>query len=176
MMAIIEMEQGRIKNIKNPGDWKIELHSDGTLNAVAEKTYSGKPESVFVTMDPIMGLMSTIVMCYGSLKLTGQRRIPKTPIAGKIGLSGGRIRDRYAYFQDQKFADWLKENNLTTVRSMNPNKEFEDVINDSKTFHVLTDGTITVKETETADDTPVLLQDYFTTEPPFVLKSLMQHG
>ncbi len=40
---------------------------------------------------------------------------------GTLGLAGGNITSRYAYFRSDDFAQWLKENGIQAVRRQDPN-------------------------------------------------------
>ena len=43
---------------------------------------------------------------------------------GTLGLAGGNITSRYAYFRSDDFTSWLKENGIQAVRRQNPNTTY----------------------------------------------------
>lgn len=43
---------------------------------------------------------------------------------GTLGLAGGNITSRYAYFRSDDFAKWLKENGIQAIRRQNPNTTY----------------------------------------------------
>lgn len=43
---------------------------------------------------------------------------------GMIGLSGGNVRSRYAYFRSEKFSEWLEEKGIQRVVHVDPNRVY----------------------------------------------------
>lgn len=63
---------------------------------------------------------------------------------GLLGLAGGNVHNRYAYFRTQNFQDFLNTYGLTTVKKENPNQKFSGFNNysghGSGAISVVTDG------------------------------------
>lgn len=66
---------------------------------------------------------------------------------GILGLSGGRVTERYAYFRKQKFQDFLDKFGITAVKREDPNQTFKGFTAwdgwGEAHYHVDTDGTAT---------------------------------
>lgn len=64
---------------------------------------------------------------------------------GTVGLAGGNIDDRYAYFRGEAFQAFLAKYGITAVKRENPNQEFSGFVNHSgwgdAEFSVVSDGT-----------------------------------
>lgn len=43
---------------------------------------------------------------------------------GTLGLAGGNITSRYAYFRSDDFTSWLKENGIQAIRRQDPNNTY----------------------------------------------------
>lgn len=71
---------------------------------------------------------------------------------GLVGLSGGHVANRYAYFRDAHFQERLDKLGITAIKRENPNQEFsgrcEHTRLGSASFRVQTDGRMEVAMTD----------------------------
>lgn len=113
-----------ILTIKNG---KIEEHNDRYFHSLSEdgKQYSGngwdvtlkegcngRPGRIICHAERVYSYGPAI--CHREFKLED----------GVLGLAGGNITSRYAYFRSDDFAQWLKENDIQAVRRQDPNSTY----------------------------------------------------
>jgi len=107
--------------------WDCVIDKNGTVTCNAVREYSDGEHSV-----------RYVIMRNGFAKLT--RKLPGKPVetlkkgfilrrgqklsSGMIGLSGGHIDSRYAYFRDSAFQEFLERFDLTAMSSLDPNQEY----------------------------------------------------
>lgn len=65
---------------------------------------------------------------------------------GEIGLAGGNIKQRHAYFKNDEFLEYLNEHNITGIIKCNPNKRYKlidrNYPSDTIKEQILTDGNV----------------------------------
>ncbi len=107
--------------------WTCTINEDGSIECLSEREYSDGWHSVRYTITE-----------NGLAKLT--LRVPYQPVVtlkkgyvlprgrklsdGVIGLAGGYIDERYAYFRDSSFENFLKEHGISAVKHKDPNGLF----------------------------------------------------
>ena len=108
-------------------DGKIVWHQDRYFESVSEdgKVYVGNGWTVKIE-DGDNGRPGRII-CHA------EREYAKGPAIchrefkladGRLGLAGGNINERYAYFRSAKFQSFLSEHGITAVKKENPNQEY----------------------------------------------------
>ena len=114
--SVLEIKNGKIVN-----------HSDRYFHSLSDdgKEYSGNGWDVTIK-EGRNGRPGRIIchaereysygpaVCHREFKLAD----------GTLGLAGGNITSRYAYFRSNDFTSWLKENGIQAVRRQDPNTTY----------------------------------------------------
>lgn len=136
--------------------WDCQVKDDGTVECNYEKEYKDGVHSIRYLITPNGFAKLTIKLPSKPVKVLKKGFVlPKGEKLsdGRIGLSNGMVDERYAYFRQSSFQEYLNANNLTAVRHENPNREYRLPILGKyagicKTS-LMTDGEkVLVKETE----------------------------
>ena len=114
--SVLEIKNGKIVN-----------HSDRYFHSLSEdgKEYSGNGWNVTIK-EGRNGRPGRIIChaernySYGPAVCHREFRLED----GTLGLAGGNITSRYAYFRSADFTGWLKENGIQAVRRQNPNTTY----------------------------------------------------
>lgn len=107
--------------------WDCVIKEDGTIECNAVRDYSDGEHS-----------MRYVIMSNGyaklTLKVSGQKPkvirkgfvVPRGQklVSGIIGLAGGYIDNRYAYFRDSSFQEFLDKYGITAVKHEDPNHSY----------------------------------------------------
>jgi hypothetical protein len=133
--------------------WDCEVLSDGTILCQASRVYSDGEHSVRYTIKP--NGFGKLTRKLPGKKIETLRKgfvVPKgeKPTDGTIGLSGGNIDSRYAFWRGSELTWFMEYFHLTAVKFQNPDGEY--VVHNSRygggeaKYTINTDG-----EVETGD-------------------------
>lgn len=115
--------------IENINGWTCFVSHAGKIICECERGYSDGINTIRYVIKP-NGFASLVfvdpsgrkeVRKQGFVVPKGQRN---KPLNGIIGLSGGNVRTRYAYFRDAEFQAFLRKHGITAVAHENPNQRF----------------------------------------------------
>ena len=116
--------------------WKCYMYSDGNISCVAERMYKDGKHTIKLNIKRgwvklILKIGEEPAQKLRSYKLESENQ------DGLIGLPGGYIDKRKAYFRDADFQRFLDENGLTAVRNETANDVyllFEQIQGDNTIF------------------------------------------
>lgn len=106
--------------------WECFVEEDGTVVCYAERDYSDGIHSIRYVLQPNGFAKLTLKVPRKRVKtLRKGFVVPKgTSLNGTIGLAGGYIDDRYAYFRDSHFQGFLDAYGITAIRHEDPNQTY----------------------------------------------------
>lgn len=127
--------------------WNCTIKKNGTIICIASRKYKSGLRSIRYMIHPNGFAELTLKKTGSHIKILKKNFVtPKGSMVsnGMIGLSGGQIDNRYAYFRDDKFQEILKEFGFTGIKFMDPNQEYHirEAYNVNEFSHgsVITDG------------------------------------
>lgn len=128
--------------------WNCEIKEDGTVQCDSVREYSDGEYSIRYVIRPNGFAKLTLKTPYENKTLKKGYVLPKGEKLknGLIGLAGGNIKERYAYFRNDAFQMFLESHGITAVQHEDPNQLY--VLRNS--FHgagscsseILTDGVL----------------------------------
>ena len=104
--------------------WDCIIREDGTIICDAVRNYSDGEHSIRYKISPNGYAKLTFKLAGGRVKTLKEGFVLPKGVklsAGLIGLSGGNIDNRYAYFRDASFQQFLDRFGITAVKQQNPN-------------------------------------------------------
>ena len=109
--------------------WSCFVTHSGKIICECEREYSNGLNAIRFVIKPNGFTSLTYVDPSGRKEIRKQGFvIPKNrrglPISGVLGLSGGNVTERYAYFRDAEFQAFLDRFGITAVKREDPNKCF----------------------------------------------------
>ena len=109
--------------------WSCFVTHSGKIICECEREYANGLNAIRFVLKPNGFASLTFTDPCGKKEIRKQGFvIPKhrrgLPISGIIGLSGGNVTERYAYFRDAEFQAFLEKFKITAVRHENPNQRF----------------------------------------------------
>lgn len=127
--------------------WIAKIKEDGSIFCEASKEYSTDTCTIRYIIQKDGFAKLTLKWGKSAIKLIKKGYVvPRgKPVQdGIIGLAGGPIYKRYAYFRNQDFVDFLAKYGITAVLHSNPNEEFVQRNirdgSDSLESYIYTDG------------------------------------
>lgn len=113
------------KTFETSNGWNCFFTKRGSFVAVCEREYSDGIHTASYTITP-NGFAKLSIENPRGKKITRKGFIVKKgePVVGVVGLSGGYVDNRYAYFRDIYFIKYLEDNGLDKVVHETPNQEF----------------------------------------------------
>ena len=109
--------------------WTCFVTSTGKIICECKREYSNGLNAVRYVIKP-NGFASLIYVDSSGKKEVRKQGfiIPKhrrnLPISGMLGLSGGNVTERYAYFRDAEFQAFLDKFGITAIKRENPNRDY----------------------------------------------------
>ena len=114
--TIITIKDGRITDYSDRYFHSLsedgKRYSGNGWNVVIKEGRSGRPGRIICHAEREYSYGPAV--CHREFKLED----------GTLGLAGGNITSRYAYFRSSDFTSWLKENGIQAVRRQNPNTTY----------------------------------------------------
>ena len=107
--------------------WECLIDEDGTIKCDAVRGYSDGEHSMRYVIQPNGFAKLTLKVPDDKVKTLRKGFVtPKgTKLSdGLLGLAGGYIDERYAYFRDGSFQKFLEEHGISAVKHENPNQTF----------------------------------------------------
>ena len=132
--------------------WKVSSYQDGTIECISTSRYLDGRHCIKYNIYPDGGEKLSLwtpkegkrVIKRGMALIDDKEQ---KRISGIIGLSGGKIDERYGYFRSFEFQKFLDEHNLSAVKFDQPNGLFRLVNRYNDAGYVLsdiyTDGKVT---------------------------------
>ncbi len=108
--------------------WDCKILDDGSIKCYATKKYSYGKWSMRYIIRPNGFAKLSVKNHRGEVRtLRTGFVVPKGTTIGNgiLGLAGGRINERYAYYRDIKFQEFLEKFGITAVKHEDPNQTFE---------------------------------------------------
>ncbi len=133
--------------------WDCLIDEDGNIKCDAVRGYSDGEHSMRYIIQPNGFAKLTLKVPYDKVKtLRKGFVVPKGSKLsdGLLGLAGGYIDERYAYFRDGSFQKFLEEHGISAVKHEDPNQTFS--IRNARYgggecySHLLTDGKVEQQE------------------------------
>ena len=115
--------------IENINGWTCFVSHSGKIICECEREYSDGLNTIRYVIKP-NGFGSLVFVDPSGRKEIRKQGfvVPKhrrgLPISGMIGLSGGNVTERYAYFRDAEFQAFLDKFGITAIKRENPNQRF----------------------------------------------------
>lgn len=114
--SVLEIKNGKIVN--HSDRYFHSLSDDGKeysgngWDVVIKEGCNGRPGRIICHAERIYSYGPAV--CHREFKLED----------GTLGLAGGNITSRYAYFRSDDFTSWLKENCIQAIRRQDPNSTY----------------------------------------------------
>lgn len=107
--------------------WDCNIHEDGTIECISKKVYSDGVHSMRYIIKQ-NGFAKLTLKAPGKKLKTLRKEfvIPKgyKLSNGMLGLAGGKIDLRYAYFRDGNFQQFLDDHGISAIKHVDPNKDY----------------------------------------------------
>ena len=127
--------------------WECTIKKNGTIICIASRKYNDGVRSIRYLIHPNGFAELTLKKPGKPVKILKKNFVtPKDAMVsnGMLGLSGGQIDNRYAYFRDDAFQKILKEFGFTGIKFMDPNQEYHTRVayhnNECARGSIITDG------------------------------------
>lgn len=182
----VEVKLFTPSKIKGNG-WECCIDDKGNITCIAQQYYSGVRHTVKFT---IKNSWVKLLLKVGDEKNRAIKsyKLESQPTDGIIGLPGGYIDKRRAYFRDAKFQEFLNEHQLTAVNSESANaiyvlheefyrgesiyrEEIEDT--DGRTELIFNDVS---KHEEDEEGTFIVTRQVEVTDASWAIKKVVNHA
>ena len=129
---LVNVENGFFAGNVNPtqhstNGWDCSISENGTITCSAVWKYSDGEHSIHYMIQPSGFAKLTLKTPYKTKTLRKGYVVPKGMKLsnGVIGLAGGYIDNRYAYYRDSSFQKFLEEHKISAIKHEDPNQVFD---------------------------------------------------
>lgn len=106
---------------------RIEDYCDRYFHFLSEDGKKYRGNGWTVTIKDSQGGRTGRIICHSEREYSDGRAVCHREFKladGMVGLSGGNVHSRYAYFRSEKFSEWLEKNELQCVIRSDPNRVY----------------------------------------------------
>ena len=120
---MIRIQDGRIYSLNYSHPFKLindgKFFSMNDWTVTIKDSHNGRPGRIVCHAE--REYSDGLAICHREFKLAD----------GVVGLAGGNICDRYAYFRSKDFQDFLDKHGITAVKHEDPNQKFSGFVSRS---------------------------------------------
>lgn len=146
--------------------WDAEILKDGTIECDSGTRYNDGKHTIRYAIYPNGIAKMTLLTPKGGMRILSKKRVYVNrgeKVNGIIGLKGGKVDQRRAFFRTKELQSFMEKYNISTVRACTPNGTFR-LINrlgaNGYTFSdIYTDGKIEIRE-RSAGETFKMQEEY----------------